>query len=244
MATGSELSLAVAAYEELAAAGIAARVVSMPSFELFDEQDAAYRDQVLPPAVTARVAVEAGIRQGWDRYLGPQRRLRRHERLRRLGAREDRLREDGHHRRPRRRRGQAPPGQMSAIMSDDSPHTTLAQLRTSTMPNDVIPIPGFADPFSSLSHLVGAGVFLLLSVLPHPPRPRRLGSRRQPGHLRRRQRAACSRSAASTTCSIPTATAAPGHAGARPRRDLHPHRLLVHADRTSSCSAAGDAGAC
>jgi transketolase len=71
IATGSELHLAVAAHEELTAAGIASRVVSLPSFELFDEQPQAYRDQVLPPAVTARVGVEAGIRQGWDKYLGP-----------------------------------------------------------------------------------------------------------------------------------------------------------------------------
>jgi transketolase len=70
LATGSELSLAVTAHEELSKTGIAARVVSMPCFELFDEQTAAYREQVLPAAVTARVAVEAGIRQGWDGYIG------------------------------------------------------------------------------------------------------------------------------------------------------------------------------
>jgi len=70
MATGSELSLACEAYDQLAKEGVAARVVSMPSFELFEEQDAAYREQVIPPSVTARVAVEAGIRQPWDRYLG------------------------------------------------------------------------------------------------------------------------------------------------------------------------------
>jgi transketolase len=68
--TGSELSLAVAAHEELTKAGIASRVVSMPCFELFDEQPADYREKVLPAAVTARVAVEAGIRQGWDAYIG------------------------------------------------------------------------------------------------------------------------------------------------------------------------------
>lgn len=71
LATGSELSLAVEAYERLTGDGVAARVVSMPSWELFEDQDAEYRDQVLPPNVTARVAVEAGVRQGWDRYLGP-----------------------------------------------------------------------------------------------------------------------------------------------------------------------------
>lgn len=71
LASGSELSLAVEAYEQLTADGVAARVVSMPSWELFEDQDAAYRNEVLPTEVTARVAVEAGVRQGWDRYLGP-----------------------------------------------------------------------------------------------------------------------------------------------------------------------------
>jgi transketolase len=70
LATGSELALAAAAYDELSGEGIAARVVSMPSFELFEEQPARYRDEVLPPSITARVAVEAGVRQCWDRYLG------------------------------------------------------------------------------------------------------------------------------------------------------------------------------
>jgi len=70
LATGSEVQLAVGAHEKLAAAGIRSRVVSLPSFELFDEQPAAYRDEVLPPKVTARVAVEAGIRQCWDKYIG------------------------------------------------------------------------------------------------------------------------------------------------------------------------------
>jgi transketolase len=70
LATGSELSLACDAYEQLAKEGTAARVVSMPSMELFEQQDAAYREQVLPASITARVAVEAGIRQPWDRYLG------------------------------------------------------------------------------------------------------------------------------------------------------------------------------
>ena len=70
IATGSEVSLALAAQEKLAADGIPARVVSMPSFELFEDQPQSYRDEVLPPAITARVGIEAGIRQGWDRYLG------------------------------------------------------------------------------------------------------------------------------------------------------------------------------
>jgi len=72
VATGSELQLAVAAHEELTAAGVASRVVSLPSFELFDDQPQKYRDEVLPPAVLARVGIEAGIRQGWDKYIGAQ----------------------------------------------------------------------------------------------------------------------------------------------------------------------------
>ncbi|MBW1602871.1 transketolase [Streptomyces sp. JJ66] len=68
--TGSEVQLAVAAREELAAEGIRARVVSMPCVEWFEEQDQTYRDAVLPPAVRARVAVEAGVAQSWHRYTG------------------------------------------------------------------------------------------------------------------------------------------------------------------------------
>ena len=68
--TGSEVQLAVAAAELLAADGVAARVVSMPCREWFDEQDQAYRDSVFPPSVTARVSVEAGISQGWRDIVG------------------------------------------------------------------------------------------------------------------------------------------------------------------------------
>ncbi len=68
--TGSEVQLAVAAREELAKAGIAARVVSMPCVEWFDEQPQSYRDSVLPPSVRARVAVEAGIAMPWYRFVG------------------------------------------------------------------------------------------------------------------------------------------------------------------------------
>jgi transketolase len=68
---GSEVSLCIGAYEKLSAEGIKARVVSLPCWELFDAQPAEYRDSVLPPAVTRRVGVELGVRQGWDRYLGP-----------------------------------------------------------------------------------------------------------------------------------------------------------------------------
>ena len=71
IATGSEVSLALEAHEALQKESIATRVVSMPCWELFEEQPEGYRNQVLPPAVTARLAVEAGVRQGWDRYVGP-----------------------------------------------------------------------------------------------------------------------------------------------------------------------------
>jgi transketolase len=70
LATGSEVSLCVEAYEQLAKEGIQARVVSMPSWELFEKQDQAYRDSVLPPAVKARVSVEMATVFGWERYVG------------------------------------------------------------------------------------------------------------------------------------------------------------------------------
>jgi transketolase len=70
--TGSELSLALDASKQLKDKGIKARVVSMPSWELFDEQDDDYKNKVLPPSVKARLAVEAGITQGWHRYVGSE----------------------------------------------------------------------------------------------------------------------------------------------------------------------------
>jgi transketolase len=70
IATGSEVALCVDVYEKLAAERIKARVVSMPSWELFEQQDDAYRDAVLPPAVTRRVAVEQASTLGWERYTG------------------------------------------------------------------------------------------------------------------------------------------------------------------------------
>jgi len=70
IATGSELSLAVEAHEQLIAEGIRSRVVSLPSWEIFDHQPAAYRESVLPPTVKARVAVEQGSTLGWERYVG------------------------------------------------------------------------------------------------------------------------------------------------------------------------------
>src|SRR5207249_3623820 len=70
--TGSELSLCVSAYEKLTAEGVCARVVSMPSTDIFDMQDDAYKKAVLPPEVKARVSVEAGSVFGWERYVGLQ----------------------------------------------------------------------------------------------------------------------------------------------------------------------------
>src|SRR5207244_862079 len=70
IATGSEVSLCVAAYEELTAEGVRARVVSMPSWELFERQPETYRESGLPPAITARVAVEQASTFGWAAYVG------------------------------------------------------------------------------------------------------------------------------------------------------------------------------
>jgi len=70
IATGSEVALALGAHEELGAEGVRSRVVSLPCWELFDRQDQAYRDEVLPPAVTARVSIEEASTIGWDRYVG------------------------------------------------------------------------------------------------------------------------------------------------------------------------------
>ena len=71
LATGSEVSLCVQAYEQLKTEGVKARVVSMPSWELFEQQPQEYREAILPARVTARVSVEQGSVLGWDRYVGP-----------------------------------------------------------------------------------------------------------------------------------------------------------------------------
>jgi transketolase len=70
MGTGSEVQIAVAAREALEAEGVPTRVVSFPCLEWFSEQDQAYRDEVLPPSVRARVSVEAGVPMGWREYVG------------------------------------------------------------------------------------------------------------------------------------------------------------------------------
>ena len=70
MGTGSEVQYCIEAAEKLAGEGVKARVVSMPCWKLFDEQDAGYKESVLPTAVTKRIAVEAGIKMGWEKYLG------------------------------------------------------------------------------------------------------------------------------------------------------------------------------
>jgi transketolase len=71
MGTGSEVQLCLAAYEQLSAEGRRVRVVSMPSWEIFEQQTAEYRESVLPSRVTARISVEAGSTMGWSRYVGP-----------------------------------------------------------------------------------------------------------------------------------------------------------------------------
>jgi transketolase len=83
LGTGSELSLCVDAYEKLKADGIKARVVSMPSWEIFEQQDAAYKESVLPSNVTARVSVEMAATFGWERYTGSK---GRNIGMRRFGA--------------------------------------------------------------------------------------------------------------------------------------------------------------
>jgi transketolase len=70
MATGSEVSLILSAYEKLSADGIKARAVSLLSWEIFDEQPEEYRHEVLPPSVRARIAVEAASEFGWRQYVG------------------------------------------------------------------------------------------------------------------------------------------------------------------------------
>jgi transketolase len=72
IATGSDVALALEAHESLIGDGIRSRVVSLPSFYLFDQQDQAYRDSVLPPSITARVSIEEAATLGWDRYVGPE----------------------------------------------------------------------------------------------------------------------------------------------------------------------------
>jgi transketolase len=75
IASGSEVALAVDAYETLTSQGVRARVVSMPSWEIFESQPQSYREEVLPPKVKGRVAIEQGSVLGWDRYVGPEGRV-------------------------------------------------------------------------------------------------------------------------------------------------------------------------
>jgi transketolase len=72
IATGSEVAMTLSAAQKLALEGISVRVVSLPSWEIFDQQPQEYRNKVLPPQVTARIAVEAGIKLGWEHYVGLQ----------------------------------------------------------------------------------------------------------------------------------------------------------------------------
>jgi transketolase len=75
IASGSEVSVVVQAHEQLLAEGIRSRVISMPSWDIFEHQTQEYRDSVLPAKVKARVAVEQGSTLGWDRYVGAQGRV-------------------------------------------------------------------------------------------------------------------------------------------------------------------------
>ncbi|MGA7303894.1 MAG: transketolase C-terminal domain-containing protein, partial [Rhodothermales bacterium] len=70
MGAGSEVHIALSAQTMLDAENVRSRVVSMPSFEVFEQQPASYREDVLPPGITARVSVEAGVTMGWDRFVG------------------------------------------------------------------------------------------------------------------------------------------------------------------------------
>ena len=70
MASGSEVSLAVEAFNLLQSEGINARVVSFPSWELFEAQSDEYKESVLPKSIKARISIEAGVKQGWEKYLG------------------------------------------------------------------------------------------------------------------------------------------------------------------------------
>jgi transketolase len=72
IATGSEVPLALEAHEKLISDGVKSRVVSLPCWELFDRQDQSYKDEVLPPKITARVSIEEASTLGWDRFVGPQ----------------------------------------------------------------------------------------------------------------------------------------------------------------------------
>ena len=75
IATGSEVQLAIGAHEQLQADGIRSRVVSLPCWEIFEQQDQAYRDEVLPPGVTARLAIEEGTPLGWEKWVGTEGRI-------------------------------------------------------------------------------------------------------------------------------------------------------------------------
>ena len=120
IASGSEVSLCLAARERLVADGVKARVVSMPSWELFEEQDAAYRDSVLPPSVTARVTVEEGSPLGWHRYAGAAGVVLGHAHVRHVGTDEGGGRAFRLHHGWRRGRGQAGHGSRTRSLRRDS----------------------------------------------------------------------------------------------------------------------------
>jgi transketolase len=75
IASGSEVALAVDAHETLTSQGLRSRLVSMPSWDIFEHQPQSYREEVLPPKIKARLAIEQGSVLGWDRYVGPEGRI-------------------------------------------------------------------------------------------------------------------------------------------------------------------------
>ncbi len=95
ISAGTEVQHIVAAADLLKAEGIKARLVSLPCFELFDEQDAAYKESVLPSNITARVSIEMSATFGWDRYVGPKGKIIGMHRFGAVCATEDLLKKFG-----------------------------------------------------------------------------------------------------------------------------------------------------
>ncbi len=121
MGTGSEVQIAVAARDLLAADDIKARVVSMPCLEWFEEQDEAYRTTVLPPTVKARVSVEAGVKQGWREYVGDHGRIVSIDRFGAVGRLPTHLHRVRPDRRGGRRRGPGQPAHRHRLTGPTRP---------------------------------------------------------------------------------------------------------------------------
>ena len=113
--TGTELQHCMTAWEKLKAEGIKARVVSMPCWQLFEEQDAAYKESVLPASVTARVSIEMASPLGWDRYVGPKGTILAMRCVRRFRSAERPVEEIWFRAGKRRRRGEETSGKVEAL---------------------------------------------------------------------------------------------------------------------------------